>query len=100
MATPRTTTLAPASPKTVRSTAKAAATPAPERKAPAKTAPKRVERPKPSARRAAVSPEQRLDMIREAAYYLAERRGFAQGDALQDWIVAEMEIDERLAGAR
>jgi hypothetical protein len=35
-------------------------------------------------------------MIAEAAYYRAERRGFAGGDALRDWCEAEAEIDARL----
>jgi hypothetical protein len=42
--------------------------------------------------------EQRLQMISEAAYYLAERRGFASGGELDDWITAEAQIDEILAG--
>src|SRR3569832_430219 len=36
-------------------------------------------------------------MIRTAAYFRAERRGFALGHAEEDWIAAEREIDERLA---
>lgn len=39
---------------------------------------------------------QRQQMIAEAAYYRAERRGFAGGDALRDWCEAEAEIDARL----
>ena len=35
----------------------------------------------------------RREMIAQAAYYLAERRGFAAGDPLQDWLQAEAEID-------
>jgi hypothetical protein len=45
---------------------------------------------------AAVSPEQRRRMIAEAAYFRAERRGFALGGELDDWIQAEGEVD-RLA---
>ncbi|MGD2119706.1 MAG: DUF2934 domain-containing protein [Chromatiales bacterium] len=44
-----------------------------------------------------VSQEQRLEMIREAAYYRAEKRGFAPGFEEQDWAAAEQEIDTRLA---
>jgi hypothetical protein len=45
---------------------------------------------------AAVSPAERRRMIAEAAYFRAERRGFALGGGLDDWIAAETEID-RLA---
>jgi len=40
--------------------------------------------------------EIRLQMIAEAAYYRAEHRGFAAGEALQDWLEAEKDIDRRL----
>lgn len=48
-----------------------------------------------AARVAAPSGEARLQMIREAAYFIAERRGFAGGDALADWLEAERQIDAR-----
>lgn len=32
-------------------------------------------------------------MIAEAAYYRAERRGFATGAEMEDWVQAETEID-------
>lgn len=44
----------------------------------------------------AVSPEERERMIREAAYFRAEGRGFAGGDPEQDWIEAEREVDRNL----
>jgi Protein of unknown function (DUF2934) len=31
-------------------------------------------------------------MIRDAAYFLAEKRGFVSGQELEDWLKAEMEI--------
>ncbi|MGO9513088.1 MAG: DUF2934 domain-containing protein [Steroidobacteraceae bacterium] len=34
--------------------------------------------------------------IAEAAYFRAERRGFAPGHELEDWLAAEREINERL----
>ena len=37
-------------------------------------------------------------MIREAAYFRAQRRGFAQGAELDDWLAAEAEIDGVLTG--
>lgn len=36
-------------------------------------------------------------MIAVAAYYLAERRGFAPGSEHQDWLDAESAIDRMLA---
>jgi len=36
-------------------------------------------------------------MIAEAAYYIAERRGFEPGAELDDWLEAENEIDRLLA---
>ena len=35
---------------------------------------------------------QRRAMIAEAAYYFAERRGFAPGHELEDWLRAEAEF--------
>lgn len=39
------------------------------------------------------SPEQRNQMIAEAAYFYAEKRGFFGGDPMDDWLTAEAEID-------
>lgn len=46
----------------------------------------------------------RLQYIEEAAYYIAERRGFQAGQAWEDWLQAEKQVDEllksgKLAGA-
>jgi hypothetical protein len=35
-------------------------------------------------------------MIREAAYFKAQKRGFAPGHELDDWLEAEEEIDNKL----
>lgn len=43
-----------------------------------------------------ITPEQRYRMICDAAYFRAERRGFVGGNAVQDWLDAESEIDELL----
>ncbi len=43
-----------------------------------------------------VAPEERYRMIAEAAYYRAEKRGFAGGDMAEDWCEAEAEIDRIL----
>ncbi|MCG6896074.1 MAG: DUF2934 domain-containing protein [Thiocapsa sp.] len=40
--------------------------------------------------------EQRHEMIAIAAYYLAERRGFAPGGADEDWLRAERVIDRMI----
>lgn len=40
-----------------------------------------------------VDPDARQMMIAEAAYYLAQKRGFAPGGELQDWIDAEAQIE-------
>ena len=44
----------------------------------------------------ALSGEDRYRMIAEAAYYRAESRGFEGGRDLDDWLAAEMEIDQIL----
>lgn len=89
--------------------AAAAAKPAVKAKAPAKKAavakvePKPV-RAKPAAPRGrkpkGVPIEQRRHYVEVAAYHIAERRGFAPGDPLQDWVQAEAEIDRLLAEGR
>jgi len=43
------------------------------------------------------SPAQRHAMIRVAAYFLAERRNFARGRELEDWLRAEKWVDAELA---
>lgn len=94
----------PAAPKT---TGKAAAT-----KAKAPAAPKAKPAAKPAAKKKVDKPmatgrpghpvgeEQRRNYIEVAAYYIAERRGFSGGDALEDWAAAEAEIDRLLAEGR
>src|SRR5262245_20106155 len=39
----------------------------------------------------------RRNMIALAAYYRAERRQFAAGHELEDWLIAEREIDAHLS---
>ena len=68
---------------TKKTPATALAKPASAKKSPAKKVP-------------TVSPEHRYHMIATAAYFLAERRGFAGGYQMQDWIAAEAEIDAQL----
>jgi Protein of unknown function (DUF2934) len=44
-------------------------------------------------------PFDREKRIAEAAYYRAEKRGFAPGYALEDWLAAEALVDFELAAA-
>ncbi|MFA7386314.1 MAG: DUF2934 domain-containing protein [Thiohalobacteraceae bacterium] len=44
-----------------------------------------------------LSAELRREMIAEAAYLRAERRGFSAGDPTEDWLEAEREVDLLLA---
>ncbi len=43
-----------------------------------------------------VSEDARRAMIAQAAYLRAERRGFAPGGELEDWLAAEAEVDALL----
>jgi hypothetical protein len=43
-----------------------------------------------------LSPEERRQMIEQAAYFRAQQRGFSGGDPLEDWLVAEREINRLL----
>ena len=43
-----------------------------------------------------VNAEARHELIAEAAYYNAERRGFTPGRELDDWLAAEAELIARL----
>lgn len=82
-------------------TTKSVAAPAAKRAATATTA-----RPKPETGPAApaarrprapqIDPEKRRNYVEVAAYYIAERRGFAEGDQTRDWLAAEEEIDRLL----
>ncbi|HEY5994259.1 MAG TPA: DUF2934 domain-containing protein, partial [Gallionellaceae bacterium] len=57
---------------------------------------------KPSAKSATASaptPEQRYRMVQEAAYFLAEKNGFA-GNAEGYWIEAEIQVGRMLTGSK
>ena len=59
-----------------------------------------VEKParSPRKKKPVVVPEdQRKYYVEVAAYHIAERRGFAPGNPLDDWVQAEAEIDRLLA---
>jgi Protein of unknown function (DUF2934) len=49
---------------------------------------------------AEVSHETRRAMIAEAAYLRAEQRGFASGYEVEDWLLAEREVDALLSAHR
>ena len=109
MVTRKTASKTPAA-KTTRTAAKAAGKPAPaptRRAAPAApmkpratasakpaAAPAQHEAPKPRARplEAPSSGEVRYRWIAQAAYLRAERRGFAPGQEIDDWLAAEAEF--------
>jgi len=46
-----------------------------------------------------IAPEERRRMIAAAAYQKAERRGFATGREMDDWLEAESEIDRMIGAA-
>jgi hypothetical protein len=50
-----------------------------------------------SSRKTIVSAEQRYRMICEAAYYVAQKRGFKGGNPVEDWVKAEHQIDTMLS---
>ena len=43
-----------------------------------------------------VDPDVRRQLVAAEAYFLAERRGFAAGRELEDWVAAEVAVDSRL----
>lgn len=49
---------------------------------------------------AQATPEELRQLISEAAYYRAKRRGFAPGHELEDWFQAEAEVMGRIAQDR
>ena len=44
--------------------------------------------------------EQRAALIAEAAFFRAEKRGFAPGHETEDWLAAEAEVDATLMSAK
>lgn len=88
--------------------AKKAVTPVEVKSAPAKPAAKTAAKTKapakpkttPAAKGAAVSLDQRNHYVQVAAFYIAERRGFAEGDPVADWAAAEEEVDRLIASGQ
>ena len=62
------------------------------------------ESPQTSTRSAAVSasidPDARRRLVAAEAYFLAERRGFAAGHEVEDWVAAEGVVDSQLEQTR
>jgi hypothetical protein len=74
------------------------------KRAPAKPNGGEAPAPSPQSRRRAAAEKNcatppnmdRHQYIAEAAYYRAEKRGFAEGAALADWLAAEAEFEARI----
>jgi SOS-response transcriptional repressor LexA len=47
----------------------------------------------PTKQKKQIAPEKRIEMIRTAAYYLAEKRGYYGNNELGDWFEAEKQVD-------
>lgn len=43
-----------------------------------------------------IDPELRRRLVAAEAYFFAERRGFAGGNEIEDWVAAEILVDSRL----
>lgn len=76
------------------SPAKKSDVPAPKSAAKPSEAPAKPTAAKPAAK---PSPTERTKMIAEAAYYLAQKRGFGGGNELADWAAAEKQVDALIA---
>jgi hypothetical protein len=48
-----------------------------------------------SAATSSIDPEVRRQMVAAEAYFRAERRGFAAGQEVEDWVAAESVVDSR-----
>jgi hypothetical protein len=60
-----------------------------------RVSPKNTKRKAAPAGNPAIEPELRRRLIAAEAYFLAERRGFAPGNELADWVAAELAVDSR-----
>jgi hypothetical protein len=79
--------------------AKAAPAPVAKPVAPPPAAAQRTAAPV-AAPKGKVDAKERQRLIAEAAYYRAQKRGFAPGHEVQDWVAAEKEVDARIAAAK
>jgi hypothetical protein len=79
---------------TVKSATQANSTLLAQAKSTAKSTPTKVQKTKTTATQ--ISSAERMKMIAEAAYYLAQARGFSQGNDVNDWITAEQQVEAKL----
>ena len=70
--------------------------PTAQKRAAATAPPSRIPQAKPDKASVPVTPEVRQVMICQAAYYIAEHRGFEPGHDVDDWLAAEEQIDAAL----
>jgi hypothetical protein len=87
-------------PAPIKSSSAAAAKKSPTKEAVAVPAAKAAAQPAKAAAqpaKAAPTAAERMKMIAEAAYYLAEKRGFGHGKDLVDWAAAEKQVDALIA---
>jgi hypothetical protein len=52
----------------------------------------------PAAQPTTITVKERYRLIAEAAYFIAEQRGFAEGRELENWLEAEAIVNARLKG--
>jgi hypothetical protein len=102
---PATTTKSAVKKAPAKAAAKPAAKPAAAKPAATKAvaakpvATKKAATPKaPAKKKGAITPEQHYRMVAEAAYFIAEKRGFAPGNPAKDWQEAEAQIKATLKG--
>lgn len=62
-----------------------------------KTTPAKSRASQVSAQKTVVNAEQRANYVEVVAYYIAERRGFTEGNPVDDWLAAEAEVDRLIA---
>lgn len=93
----KSTTATPSSAKSSGKTAKPIAAKTKKTAAPGKVAAIKVAPSSRATGKPLISGNQRLHCIEVAAYYIAERRGFAGASPHEDWAQAEREIDRLLS---
>lgn len=83
--------------KSAPTSTKSAAKPAESTSVAPSAAPAKAAAAKPALAKPTLSPAERMKMIAEAAYYLAQKRGFSGGNELSDWVAAEKQVDSLLS---
>ena len=77
---------------------KAARTPVRKKSSAAKETPATAAAADSTVHRIVTTPTERQHMIECAAYFRSQQRGFAPGFEMEDWLAAEAEVDQILAG--